>query len=219
MREIQVQCYYWKRIRPKSVGQRIIGGEDAVIEEYPFAVSLQNNVTIFGHDVEHFCGGSIISDTWIITSAQCALSINVREFHIRAGSTYYYKNVFDKLKQPIKLPEKDQKIKDGVEITIVGWGATQNLRPMSENLQKTNILKISNEECTLTYGYQLTDRMFCIISDDSKPCVGDSGSSAVINNTLIGIASWSEACGFSYPTAYTNLSEMIDWIKENTEIS
>ncbi|XP_014605335.1 PREDICTED: trypsin-1-like [Polistes canadensis] len=244
--------YYWKRISPKSVGQRIIGGEDAVIEEYPFAVSLQNNVTIFGHDVEHFCGGSIISDTWIITSAQCALSINVREFHIRAGSTYYYKNgmtynvekivvhpafnyhnydfdvgliklkrkiVFDKLKQPIKLPEKDQQIKDGVEITIVGWGTTQNLAPMSENLQKTNILKISNEKCTVTYGYQLTDRMFCIISDDSKPCVGDSGSSAVINNTLIGVASWSGACEFSYPTAYTNLSKMIDWIKENTEIS
>ncbi|XP_035729189.1 trypsin-1-like [Vespa mandarinia] len=244
--------YYRKRISLKSVGQRIIGGENAVIEEYPFAVSLQNNVTIFGHDVEHFCGGSIISDTWIITSAQCALSINVREYHIRAGSTYYYENgttynverivvhpafnyqnydfdiglvklkrkiVFDKFKQPIKLSEKDQVIKNGTEITVVGWGTTRNLGPYSKNLKKTNLQKISNEECTSKYGYQLTNRMFCIIANDRKPCIGDSGAPAIINNTLIGVASWSESCGFSYPTTYENLSYMIDWIKEETAIS
>ncbi|KAI4489474.1 hypothetical protein M0802_011086 [Mischocyttarus mexicanus] len=212
--------YYRKRISTNSAGQRIIGGEDAVIEEYPFAVSIP--------------------------------SINVREFHIRAGSTYYYKNgtiynverilvhpafnyhnydfdvglvklnrkiVFDQFKQPIKLPGNNQEIKDGVKIIVVGWGATRNLGPYSENLQKSNLPKISNDVCTLTYGYQLTNRMFCIVSDNSKPCVGDSGSSAVVNNTLIGVASWSEACGFLYPTAYTNLTEIIDWIKENTEIS
>ncbi|KAL2744262.1 trypsin-1-like [Vespula maculifrons] len=247
--------YYRKRISLKSVGQRIIGGEDAVIEEYPFAVSLQNNVTIFGHDVVHFCGGSIISDTWIITSAQCALRqdhINVMEFHIRAGSTYYYKNgtiynvekivvhpafnyqnndfdiglvklkkkiVFDKFKQPIKLFEKDQIIKNDIEIMVVGWGATRNVGPFSENLKKTDLQKISNEECTSTYGYQLTNRMFCVIANNHKPCVGDSGAPAIINNTLIGVASWSEACGFSYPTAYASLSYVIDWIKEETAIS
>nr|XP_050854493.1 trypsin-7-like [Vespula vulgaris] len=252
MSDIFSSDYYRKRISLKSVGQRIIGGEDAVIEEYPFAVSLQNNVTIFGHDVVHFCGGSIISDTWIITSAQCALSINVMEFHIRAGSTYYYKNgtiynvekivvhpafnyqnndfdiglvklkkkiVFDKFKQPIKLFEKDQIIKNDIEIMVVGWGATRNVGPFSENLKKTDLQKISNEECTSTYGYQLTNRMFCVIANNHKPCVGDSGAPAIINNTLIGVASWSEACGFSYPTAYASLSYVIDWIKEETAIS
>lgn len=33
--------------------------------------------------------------------------------------------VFDKFKQPIKLSEKDQIIKNGSEITVVGWGATR----------------------------------------------------------------------------------------------
>lgn len=93
---------YRERISSKSarfpglVGPRIIGGESAAIEEYPFVVSitcdrssrsiwhlenrclssqvsLQNNGTFFGHQVEHFCGGSIVGEKWIITSAQCAL--------------------------------------------------------------------------------------------------------------------------------------------------
>lgn len=81
---------------PGLVRPRIIGGETAAIEEYPFVVSitcdrssrsiwhlenrclssqvsLQNNGTFFGHQVEHFCGGAIVGEKWIITSAQCAL--------------------------------------------------------------------------------------------------------------------------------------------------
>ncbi|CAK9804925.1 Trypsin 5G1 [Anthophora plagiata] len=76
----------------RSLESRIIGGERTAIEEYPFAVSLQNNGTFFGHDVEHFCGGGIIGEKWIITSAQCALRIQVKPFHVRAGSSSYYED-------------------------------------------------------------------------------------------------------------------------------
>lgn len=230
---------------------RIIGGVDAAIEEYPFAVSLQNNGTFFGHDVEHFCGGSIIADTWIVTSAQCALSILVREFHVRAGSKYYYKEgstyeverivvhpnfnyqnydfdvglvklksriIFDNVKQPIKLPEKTRTVPTGTEIGVIGWGATKNLGVYSEVLKRSSLPKISNEECVMTYEYHVTEQMFCIVSEDRKPCVGDAGSPAVLEDTLIGVASWSEACAFSYPTAYATVSVTVDWIKEVTGI-
>lgn len=33
--------------------------------------------------------------------------------------------MFDKFKQPIKLSEKDQIIKNNIEIMVVGWGATR----------------------------------------------------------------------------------------------
>lgn len=33
--------------------------------------------------------------------------------------------MFDKFQQPIKLSEKNQIIKKGSEITVVGWGATR----------------------------------------------------------------------------------------------
>ncbi|KAK1128545.1 hypothetical protein K0M31_003003 [Melipona bicolor] len=96
------QTDYRERIVSESAGfpgpaeSRIIGGKRIGIEEYPFAVSitydqssrsiwhlgnrclssqvsLQNNGTFFGHQVEHFCGGGIIGEKWILTSAQCAL--------------------------------------------------------------------------------------------------------------------------------------------------
>ncbi|KAK2579376.1 hypothetical protein KPH14_003240 [Odynerus spinipes] len=128
------------------------------------------------------------------------------------------KIIFDDVKRPIKLPKGTQTVKIGTEIDVVGWGATKNLGVYSETLKRSSLPKISNEECLVTYGYQMTERMFCIIAEDRKPCVGDAGASAVVNNTLVGVASWSESCMFSYPTAYTAVSEMVDWIKEVTGI-
>ncbi|XP_046419491.1 trypsin-3-like [Neodiprion fabricii] len=59
---------------------RIVGGEDVSIEEVPYQVSLQ----VLG---SHICGGSIISDTWILTAAHCMV-YSASWFTIRAGSTY-----------------------------------------------------------------------------------------------------------------------------------
>lgn len=124
---------YRERISSKSarfpglVGPRIIGGESAAIEEYPFVVSitcdrssrsiwhlenrclssqvsLQNNGTFFGHQVEHFCGGSIVGEKWIITSAQCALRqdwyivfeqyLRVHAICVRISIAYFFFLVF-----------------------------------------------------------------------------------------------------------------------------
>lgn len=40
--------------------------------------------------------------------------------------------VFDKFKQPIKLSEKDQIIKNDIKIMVVGWGATR-VREIKDN--------------------------------------------------------------------------------------
>lgn len=60
----------------------IVGGEQTTIERFPWIVSLQR----FG---EHFCGGSIISATRILSAAHCTAhsSIPVTSISIRAGST------------------------------------------------------------------------------------------------------------------------------------
>ena len=48
----------------KMGNQYIVGGAAAKAGEAPYQVSLQRPSS-------HFCGGSIISDIWIVTAAHC----------------------------------------------------------------------------------------------------------------------------------------------------
>ena len=59
---------------------RIIGGEITSIRDFPHQVSLQLM------DVHH-CGGSIISEDWVLTAAHCVNNISEMNFKIRSGSS------------------------------------------------------------------------------------------------------------------------------------
>lgn len=58
----------------------IVGGEQTTIERFPWIVSLQRLGS-------HFCGGSIISTTRILSAAHCTVNIAPTSISIRAGST------------------------------------------------------------------------------------------------------------------------------------
>lgn len=47
-----------------STNNRIVGGKDASDGEFPYQISLQ-------FKNQHFCGGSLISESWIVTAAHC----------------------------------------------------------------------------------------------------------------------------------------------------
>lgn len=57
----------------------IVGGSATSIETYPYMASVQ----VYGL---HYCGGSIISPTWVLTAAHCIVR-DVEHYSIRAGST------------------------------------------------------------------------------------------------------------------------------------
>ncbi|XP_053949116.1 serine protease SP24D-like [Anastrepha ludens] len=65
---------------------RIVGGTDANIGQFPHQVSLQRE------DGSHTCGGSIISENFILTAAHCVVVGNgiepypARYFQVRVGS-------------------------------------------------------------------------------------------------------------------------------------
>jgi trypsin len=69
--------------------EAIVGGTLAASGEFPFIVSLQRSGS-------HFCGGSLLDATTVITAAHCFVD-SVTNLRVRAGSlasfSYIFRNV------------------------------------------------------------------------------------------------------------------------------
>ncbi|EFN71150.1 Mite allergen Der f 3 [Camponotus floridanus] len=60
---------------------RIVNGEDAKLGEIPYQVSLQQKSSSF-----HFCGGSILTENYVITAAHCAEGQSAENIKVVAAS-------------------------------------------------------------------------------------------------------------------------------------
>lgn len=61
-----------------AVTQRIIGGTDASSGAYPWMVSIQSGG-------QHFCGGSLIADQWVLTAAHCVEDQQASRVQVAVG--------------------------------------------------------------------------------------------------------------------------------------
>ncbi|KAJ2747208.1 hypothetical protein GGI20_000729 [Coemansia sp. BCRC 34301] len=68
---------------PGSLIPRILGGSETKKSDYPFIVYLYN-----GRE-KTFCGGSIISDTWILTAAHCIKTASANDVTVYIGESTY----------------------------------------------------------------------------------------------------------------------------------
>lgn len=81
---LQIVCAITAFRELKHRHKRIIGGEVTPINSYPHQISLR-----FTQNDKHFCGGAILTDSWILTAAQCTQGSksSIDNVYIVAGAT------------------------------------------------------------------------------------------------------------------------------------
>ncbi|CAB3368340.1 Hypothetical predicted protein [Cloeon dipterum] len=164
-------------------GDKIVGGSPAAAGEIPWQVSLQYS------DGFHFCGGSIISEEWILTAAHCSdqVASQVRVIvgtleSANPGQTLvvaeivanpdYSSSTFTgdiavwRVASPITWNRFTQPAAlstgnpgTGELATVSGWGTTSFGGSASPVLLKVNVLILDHTECDKIYGGVSADQI------------------------------------------------------------
>ncbi|XP_077291820.1 trypsin beta-like [Arctopsyche grandis] len=169
---------------------RIVGGQEAKIEQRPYQVSL---ITTDADDTNYLCGGSILSRRWILTAAHCLEGIKAVE--VRAGSDHFavggftvktmkYKihpqynsatkdydiavldlmtNILpinNKTIKAVALAPSGTNLPNGTAVTVSGFGTTREGGQVSETLMEVTINIVDRATCQKAYN-TITSRMIC----------------------------------------------------------
>lgn len=118
--------------------------------------------------------------------------------------------------QPIELETGNVNI---VECSVSGWGTTDFMGPVPDNLQFVRLKTISNLECQLRLRWaeqSVTANNVCTLTKYGEgACHGDSGGPLVANGKLIGVVSWGNPCAIESPDVFTRVSSYVKWINSN----
>ncbi|XP_065169721.1 trypsin-7-like [Atheta coriaria] len=232
-------------VRPRLDG-RIVGGDDANVEDFPYQLSLQS----YG---SHICGASIISSKWAVTAAHCTDGSSASSLSLVAGISNldesgqkikiakihqnpqysswdidYDISVLElateielgSTAQPVGLPSDGSDPAAGTDVVCSGWGTLYEGGYVSDQLQSVTVQIVSREDCNDQYGSgSITDRMICagVPEGGKDACQGDSGGPLVANGQLVGIVSWGYGCARpTHAGVYSNVGALRSYIKEQS---
>uniref|UniRef100_A0A3P8VR06 Vitamin K-dependent protein C n=1 Tax=Cynoglossus semilaevis TaxID=244447 RepID=A0A3P8VR06_CYNSE len=214
---------------------RIVGGD----LERPGGSPWQ--VLVHRSDGYGFCGGTLVSDRWVVSAAHCFedladyVTIGIQKVFIHP---HFHSFTFDSdialilLAEPVSkgptaipacLPDNHLSkylLRDTWGVAS-GWGRTRYLGRSSRFLRKvhmsTHVLQV------------ITDNMFCagFLDQPKDACSGDSGGPFVVNYRdtwfLTGVISWGEGCAAHGKFGvYTRLGNFLTWVREtmrNTDLN
>ncbi len=232
---------------PEQVVQpRIVGGNQASVSQYPYAVYLADR------NGGQYCGAVIVSATAVATAAHCAVALKRSDVRVVAGRQD--KRVRDGMelrvtriwvspdfKEPAKgddiavmtvsgqLPYRPAKVagpddaelyRDGTKATVLGWGRVADGGARSDYLRKAEVPLVSDKTCGSAYDGYNARSMVCAGYPQGgiDACQGDSGGPLVVGDTLIGIVSFGEGCARpGKPGVYTRVSRYSDEISQESE--
>jgi secreted trypsin-like serine protease len=234
------------------IGTRIIGGEVARAGQFPFAAAIHVQTAdskffcggaLTGNDWVITAGHCVYNA--VLFTIQLGSNHLVSDDSSRmtvATSTYILHPDFKpdtiehdigliKFRRPVDyniylspVYSWSMPLADDARVYALGWGQTSDADgELSNDLRYLFISTISNLECRMVYGDQITDNMVCAIGNYNEgTCTGDNGSPLVMSSgkyyTLVGVASFISAngCESTNPSGYTRTFPYFDWIRNNT---
>jgi secreted trypsin-like serine protease len=113
----------------------------------------------------------------------------------------------------------------GTSLTIIGWGQTSDSDPeLSESLQYQTVSTLTNAECKIYYGNQISDNMICVQGNYNEgTCIGDNGSPLLLPSSMwvFGVASFisGNGCESTEPSGFTRILPYVSWIDNITRVS
>uniref|UniRef100_A0A8C3T1J8 Peptidase S1 domain-containing protein n=1 Tax=Chelydra serpentina TaxID=8475 RepID=A0A8C3T1J8_CHESE len=205
---------------PQGV-DKIIGGYECSPHSQPWQVSLNTGY--------HFCGGSLITDQWVVSAAHCCprrvgADHNIQVFehteHLMRIETIVLHPSYDDqtLDHDIMLIKLAHPIQPDVGslCMVSGWGNILSDGCDANNLQCVEVPIVSDQVCERSYPGMITSTMMCAgyLEGGKDACQGDAGGPLVCNGELQGIMSW----GFGWaqkdhPSIYTKICSLLSWIK------
>lgn len=124
--------------------------------------------------------------------------------------------------EPIQIDAVPVESRLKEELTITGWGNTENVVVRTIFLQKGVVPIVDRTKCNapLSLNGKVRNTMFCAGYPDGKTsiCSGDSGGPATVDDQgtkkLRGLASWTMGCGVpGMYGVYTDIGSFSEWLR------
>merc|ERR1712095_148377 len=186
----------------------IVGGDEAVPHSHPHQVGL------FIDDM-YFCGGSLISQDYVLTAAHCCdgaffIEVVMGALKIReTESTQVRKTSYD-------FATHEDWDPNNIENDIC-WIKLPETVELDANIQTVGLSSGSDP----AKGEIVKDSQICINAEGGHgTCNGDSGGPLTFNGVHVGLTSFgsSRGCESGAPDAFTRTSYFRDWIREKTGV-
>ncbi|XP_054152606.1 transmembrane protease serine 9-like [Oppia nitens] len=207
-------------VHARASGNRVVGGEDAKLEDAPYQVSFLAQGWL---GKSHICGGSLLSANKVITAAHCCDGQTASQLEVRWGGNKrsslpygspvkslsvhkdWNTNTIDNDYCILTLTSSATETNgvkfvklaattpgDGTAATLTGWGRTSGSGSLPETLQKADLNIIGPDKCQAgwTGVNDITKAMVCAGHLSRSGCNGDSGGPLVSGGVQVGIVSW-----------------------------